>query len=311
MIRPSYCPLCLWNADLPAEERLNHWLKGGNLRQHIEEQHICRLQWPTTKPVCGCAQAFNNERDLRHHLHDIHGLNKAIWSSPKHPRKRKHTCKVELETQRSSTEPEEKRLKRFRFRPYPPPHHKQQSDHVFISVPALLSYVEEHPERYYRSKLSDTPNKSSRNSSTASYFSAADSSLSSPPTTTGLDVIDPRILKLIGLYIGDVCQPYNQAPVQLDSPDLSMHEPWSWRQRTNHSITLSRLNDLAKIVPATKQMKGQARLCEQILSSPPAIKGRSLGASSSIIRRQNPTTKPFLVIKPVSRSPEPSQDHAK
>jgi hypothetical protein len=131
---------------------------------------------------------------------------------------------VELEAQRSSTEPEEERPKRFRFYPYTPPRHKQQSDHKFVPVPALLSYVEEHPEQYYCSGLSDTLSESSRSSSATSYFSVADSSFSSPPTTPGLNVIDPRILKPIRLYIGDGCQPYNQAPVQLDSPDLSMHE---------------------------------------------------------------------------------------
>ncbi|OQD85679.1 hypothetical protein PENANT_c009G09656 [Penicillium antarcticum] len=159
----------------------------------------------------------------------IHGACPAkacqvIITSPKPPRKRKRACKVELEAQRSSTKPEEERPKRFRFRPYPPPRHEQQSDHIFVPVPALLSYVEEHPERYYCSELSDTPSESSRSSSAASYFSAADSPLSSPPTTPRLDVIDPRILKPIGLYMEDGCQPYNQAPIQLDSPDLSMDE---------------------------------------------------------------------------------------
>ncbi|KAJ5139024.1 uncharacterized protein N7515_003872 [Penicillium bovifimosum] len=224
VIRPGYCPLCLWNAYLPAEERLDYWLKSGNLRQHIEEQHMCRLQWPTTKPVCGCAQEFDNERDLRHHLHDIHGLNKAIWSSPKLPRKRKRAFKTELEAQRSSTELEEERPKRLRFYPHPPPRHEQQPDQIFVPISASLSYVEEHPERYYCSELSDTPSESSRSSAAASYFPAADSSLSSPPTTPGLEVIDPRILKPIELRMGDDCEPYNQATVQLDPPDLSMDE---------------------------------------------------------------------------------------
>ncbi|KAJ5481528.1 hypothetical protein N7475_000340 [Penicillium sp. IBT 31633x] len=89
--------------------------------------------------------------------------------------------------------------------------------------------LEERPkrrrERYYSSELRDTSSESSRSSSLISYFSATDSSLTSPPTTPGSDVIDPAILKPIRLNIEDGCQPYNQVPIQLDSPDLSMDEP--------------------------------------------------------------------------------------
>lgn len=191
VIRPGYCPFCLWDMDLDAEDRLYQWSKSGNLKQHIEERHMLGDQEPGAKPMCGCGQAFANERGLRHHLHDTHKLNKAIWLNPKLPRKRKRTCKVEPQV--SSMELEE-RPKRRR-------------------------------ERYYSSELRDTSSESSRSSSVISYFSATDSSLTSPPTTPGSDIIDPAILKPIGLNMEDGCQPYNQVPIQLDSPDLSMDEP--------------------------------------------------------------------------------------
>jgi hypothetical protein len=69
--------------DLPAEDRLHYWLKSGNLKQHIEERHLPEFKWPTKQLICGCTQTFDNERGLRYHLHDIHGLNKAIWQNPK------------------------------------------------------------------------------------------------------------------------------------------------------------------------------------------------------------------------------------
>lgn len=93
VIRPGYCPFCLWDLDFPAEERLQFWLRSGNLRGHIESQHMPGIQWPTIKPVCGFSRTFDKERELRHHLHDAHGLNKTIWQNPKPPRKRKRACK--------------------------------------------------------------------------------------------------------------------------------------------------------------------------------------------------------------------------
>ncbi|OQE73307.1 hypothetical protein PENNAL_c0089G11954 [Penicillium nalgiovense] len=218
VIRPGYCPFCLWDVklDLEPEDRLNQWSKSGNLKQHIEEKHMLGDQGSGAKTICGCGQAFADERGLRYHLHDTHKLNKAIWLNPKLPRKRKRTCKAEAQV--SSMEPEE-RPKRLRFYRYPLPRHEQWSDHIFMPVPALLSYAEEHPEHYYGSGLSDTSSECNRSSSAVSCFSAADSSFSSPPTTPGLDVIDPRILKPISLDM-----PYEQAPIQLDSSDLSMDE---------------------------------------------------------------------------------------
>ncbi|KAI3240761.1 hypothetical protein DTO012A7_2460 [Penicillium roqueforti] len=221
VIRPGYCPFCLWNIDLEAEDRLHQWLKSGNMRQHIEEKHMPGNRGPEAEPICGCGQAFADERGLRHHLHDTHKLNKAIWLNPKPPRKRKRTCKAEAQV--SSMEPEE-RPKRLRFYRYPLPRHEQWSDHIFMPVPALLSYAEEHPEKHYGSGLSDTSSECSRSSSAVSCFSAADSPFSSPPTTPGLEVIDPRILKPIGLDMEDGSQPYEQAPIQLNSSDLSMDE---------------------------------------------------------------------------------------
>lgn len=198
VLRPGYCPFCLWNKGLDPEDRLHYWLTSGNLRQHIEEQHMKEDQCDE-KPRCGCGQAFDKEHDLRHHLHDIHRLNKAIWLSPKYQRKRKHACKAET----SSPELEEPRSKRPRFDRYPPPRHKhehQLSNSIFMPIPTLRAFVEEHPEQYYCSRLSDKSTKSTRSSSASPCSSTTSSPLSSRPTTPGLDAIDPRILNPLEVY---------------------------------------------------------------------------------------------------------------
>lgn len=154
VIRPGYCPFCLWNLDLPAEDRLHYWLKSGNLKGHIEERHIRGILWPMMKSLCGCAQTFDDERGLRHHLHDVHGLNNAIWLNPKLPRKRKRSCKGE--TQGTSTKHKEP-PKKLRFYRYPPPRHEheyQLSDTIFLPIPTLLTFIEEHPEQYVYSSVS-------------------------------------------------------------------------------------------------------------------------------------------------------------
>lgn len=173
---------------------------------------------------CGCGQIFDKERELRHHLHDIHKLNKAIWLTPKHQRKRKHACKEEAQI--SPAEPEERRSKRPRFYRYPPPRHEhehQLSKSIFIPVPALCVFVEEHPEQYYCSSLSDKSTKSSRGSSVSPCSSANSSPLSSRPTTPGLDDIDPRILDSLGVYKArrpQLCgQDYSETDVLAVLPD--------------------------------------------------------------------------------------------
>ncbi|KAI2791350.1 hypothetical protein POX_c04207 [Penicillium oxalicum] len=211
VIRPGYCPFCVWNNDLAAEDRLHYWLTSGNLRQHIEEQHMNGNQSHGEKSICGCGESFDEERGLRHHLHDIHKLNKAIWLSPKRQRKRRNTCKAE--SRKSSEEPEERCSKRVRFYRYPPPRHEheyQLSNTIFIPVPTLHAFVEEHPEQYYCSSLSSKATQSSGSSSGSLCSSATISPLSSRPTTPGLDVIDPRILTPLDFYQARRPQLYGQ-----------------------------------------------------------------------------------------------------
>ncbi|KAF7618041.1 hypothetical protein AFLA_006947 [Aspergillus flavus NRRL3357] len=118
VIRPTYCPFCLWNFQNPAEERLQYWTRSGNLRQHIETKHMPEISWPVMTSICECSQTFDNERELCHHLHDVHGLKDTIWRNPKLPRKRKRTSKIE--PQILSQKSEADYSKKVRFHRSPP-----------------------------------------------------------------------------------------------------------------------------------------------------------------------------------------------
>ncbi|KAJ5917592.1 hypothetical protein N7466_011146 [Penicillium verhagenii] len=224
LIRPGYCPFCLWNMDLAAEDRLNYWLTTTNLKRHIEEQHMLESHLRKTKPTCGCGQNFDNERGLRHHLHDAHGINKAIWLNPKTPRKRKRAFKVEAQSPATEPEPEGRCFKKFRFYRYPPPRHEHEDqllDKTFLSVPILQSFIEEHPDRDYSVDPSDQSIKSSTSSSVVSCFSATTSLSSSRPTTPGLEVIDPRILEPSEIDEEREGQPRDQIFGQATPPRIS------------------------------------------------------------------------------------------
>ncbi|PLB48229.1 hypothetical protein P170DRAFT_360496, partial [Aspergillus steynii IBT 23096] len=89
VIRPGYCPCCVWNQGLPADKRLKYWTSSANLRKHLEHRHIVEIKWPTIDPICGCPQTFASEQEFRYHLHDVHGLTDGIWKSRKPSLKRK------------------------------------------------------------------------------------------------------------------------------------------------------------------------------------------------------------------------------
>jgi hypothetical protein len=42
IIRPAYCPFCLWDINQPAEERLQHWSRNGHLKERIESQYLLK-----------------------------------------------------------------------------------------------------------------------------------------------------------------------------------------------------------------------------------------------------------------------------
>ncbi|PYH98020.1 hypothetical protein BO71DRAFT_447557 [Aspergillus ellipticus CBS 707.79] len=79
LIRPAYCPFCLANHGKEADERLKYWLYRAAFMRHIESCHLSSIKFPTTKHYCGCPEQFTSEKELRYHLHDMHGLNDAIW----------------------------------------------------------------------------------------------------------------------------------------------------------------------------------------------------------------------------------------
>lgn len=81
IIRPGYCPCCLCDESLKAEERLRYWCHSKKLRDHIKDTHLQRMKWPATDSLCGCPRSFDNARDFCRHLYDVHGFTKGIWQS--------------------------------------------------------------------------------------------------------------------------------------------------------------------------------------------------------------------------------------
>ncbi|KAL4746587.1 hypothetical protein BDW72DRAFT_197529 [Aspergillus terricola var. indicus] len=84
LIRPGYCPLCLGCNRLAPSQRMNAWKRSNELRAHVNEDikqmsgnHFC------SHPVCNIK--FESEMQLRYHLSDIHGMNKAIWAQVDDP----------------------------------------------------------------------------------------------------------------------------------------------------------------------------------------------------------------------------------
>ncbi|KAJ5318323.1 hypothetical protein N7476_004743 [Penicillium atrosanguineum] len=271
VIRPGYCPFCLWNKDLADEDRLHQWLKSGNLKQHIEEKHMLRDQWYGAKPSCGCGQAFVNERDLRHHLHDIHKLNKAIWSNPKLLRKRKRTPK--LEARDSSIELNEQPPKKLRFYRYPPPRHQHEHNLLktfFLPTLTLGGFIEERPERLYNSIISGNSTEGSRSGSIVSCFSEGNSPFSSQPTTLGSEeVIDPRLLEPLPIGIGQPAQPNNQMFMKelqlkdsLDEQEVEKRSSWgAVAAPTLRTEEVSRPHDhIAKPLASLKRSSSEAEV---------------------------------------------------
>ncbi|KAJ5471326.1 hypothetical protein N7530_008683 [Penicillium desertorum] len=243
VIRPGYCPFCLWNIGLEAEDRLHQWLKSGNLKQHIEEKHMPENQESGAEPICGCGQAFADERDLRHHLHDSHKLNKAIWSNPKPPRKRKRPSKAEA--QYYSMKQHEQLPKKLRFYRYPPSrleHDYQLPENTTMPVPTLHSFVEEHPEQFFNSSFSNESTKSSRSSPVASCFSRSSSPCSSDPTTPRFEeFIDPRILEPYTIDENQGTQPCDKASMQPNP----LHE---------HEIKNKLFGDVIRLLPSGQSL---------------------------------------------------------
>ncbi|CAG7932841.1 unnamed protein product [Penicillium olsonii] len=218
VIRPGYCPFCLWDPNLFAEERLRYWLRSDNLREHIEGQHLAKIRLGPTKPICGCSQSFSDERDLRNHLHDTHGLKETIWQNPKLPNKRKRTCK--LEAQRPSTDPQNGHFKKARFYHDLPP--RQEREHCmteksFVPALAMLPSVEKDLEQHSEPSTYDKYSPSCRSNSVERCFSKIVSSPISGPTTPSLDVIDPRILNAPKFDRDNAHQSCVQADIQPNS----------------------------------------------------------------------------------------------
>jgi hypothetical protein len=78
LVRPGYCPFCLGTESLSPSDRMRSWKRSNELRSHV----INDMKMMCGKYVCShpmCQVEFDSEIQLRYHLSDTHGLQKAIW----------------------------------------------------------------------------------------------------------------------------------------------------------------------------------------------------------------------------------------
>jgi hypothetical protein len=82
----------MWDESKPAASQMVPWKRSNDLKHHIED-YLAEELWPAKCPDPRCNYKGSNEMQHRRHLHDIHGYNKEIWSTPSVTRKR---CKRKI-----------------------------------------------------------------------------------------------------------------------------------------------------------------------------------------------------------------------
>ncbi|KAI9764363.1 MAG: hypothetical protein M1840_008501 [Geoglossum simile] len=76
LIRPGYCPFCLGDETLSADERLQAWTRDTGLMAHLEK-HISEAHWPSICPHPLCGIQLQDEMSFWYHLSDDHNLRRA------------------------------------------------------------------------------------------------------------------------------------------------------------------------------------------------------------------------------------------
>lgn len=74
MIRPAYCPFCLGDKSLPADERLASWTRDHHLWTHVNNDHAPNHVWPALCPHPLCDDPITDDKTLWQHLVNKHGL---------------------------------------------------------------------------------------------------------------------------------------------------------------------------------------------------------------------------------------------
>ncbi|KAI9766403.1 MAG: hypothetical protein M1839_004907 [Geoglossum umbratile] len=76
LIRPGYCPFCLGDETLSADERLQAWTRDTGLIAHLEK-HVTEANWPSACPHPLCSLQLQDEMLFWYHLSDDHNLRRA------------------------------------------------------------------------------------------------------------------------------------------------------------------------------------------------------------------------------------------
>jgi len=73
LLRPSFCPFCLGDHQLPAASRWRRWTREAKLWSHLES-HLAVSCWPSTCPHPLCSLELSDELSFLYHLNDVHSL---------------------------------------------------------------------------------------------------------------------------------------------------------------------------------------------------------------------------------------------
>lgn len=160
----------------------------------MEDQHLYDLRFPTTEPVYGCSEVFQNELDLRHHLHDVHGLNKSIWLNRGISKKKKGS--INGDEGKISVITDDERDKKIRFSHLPSAFDSKTEApcDTSISVDAWQLSTAIPGDHSKRLNPDEQPKNCDRSTSVAPCLSEVSSFKKSPATNTSIELIDPQIL---------------------------------------------------------------------------------------------------------------------
>ena len=203
VIRPGYCPCCLWDQTLAPEERMKSWLHSAGLRGHIERRHIQKMKWPSTKPICGCSDSVESEIEFRRHLHDVHGLTNAIWrrSEPQPAVKRKRGAGAQQKRVGANDEgaaPKKVKFQHYQPLPLDQPVAVEPHSPTAIKLPshdtAQAGFINQ-PHADFDHSARVHARASSDSESSMGDISPVTFPLSSARTTPDLYLIDPKLFE--------------------------------------------------------------------------------------------------------------------
>ena len=87
LFRPTFCPFCLGDDQLPASSRWNSWTREAKLWSHLGA-HLATMYWPRKCHHPYCSLELESETLFLYHLNNIHSLHMSASLQKSWPSKR-------------------------------------------------------------------------------------------------------------------------------------------------------------------------------------------------------------------------------